>query len=88
MSHTELPRLPSRKDMTTVAPNLKALITEIPGDAWSEFCNLVNENHDLKILLAEREVHLARARGGAKLYKECHAACVKILNFLDPPSDL
>jgi hypothetical protein len=84
-----LPRLPSDKEYLgrEVAPNLYALITEIPGEAWTEFCQLVNENHDLKILLAEREIQLARTRGASRLYKGMHSSVVAMINFLDPPTD-
>lgn len=82
-----VPRIEGGEPRERLAPNLAALIEEVPGDAWTEFCNLVNENLDMKLLLGQNAITIARLERTAKLYKDCHAACVRALNYLDPPSD-
>lgn len=86
-----LPRLPGR-DWEDTAPNLKALVVEheellSESSAWAEYCGLVNDNHDLKLLLARQQIEIARLKAGSSLYKECHESVVRLLHHFDPPTD-
>lgn len=85
---TTVPRIVGGEPLEDVAPNLKALIEEVPGPAWTEYCNLANDNQDMKLLLGRNAVTIARLKKTVELYKDCHESCVRALHYLDPPSDL